>query len=205
MVTKIIFDSLAQDCIYNIREVLSKELMPIIKSNRDIIILCIGTDRSTGDSLGPLVGDKLKFLVRDRICLYGNLENPVHAKNLVSVLDNINSTYKDPYIIAIDASLGNLQNVGKVMIETKPLCPGAALNKDLPKVGDLSITGIVNISGSLEFMVLQNTRLYVVMKLAEVISCGIYHSILKTIGGRKSSNSLVKEDVTDLLTNIDIN
>ncbi len=26
MVTKIIFDSLAQDCIYNIREVLSKEL-----------------------------------------------------------------------------------------------------------------------------------------------------------------------------------
>ena len=33
-------------------------------------------------------------------------------------------------------------------------------------------------------MVFQNTRLYIVMKLAEIISSGIYHSILKTIGGR---------------------
>ena len=62
------------------------------------------------------------------------------------------------------------------------------MNKDLPKIGDLSVTGIVNISGSLEFMVLQNTRLYTVMLLADVISRGIYHSILKTIGGKKISS-----------------
>ena len=46
-------------------------------------------------------------------------------------------------------------------------------------------TGII--SGALEFMVLQNTRLYTVMKLADVISNGIYHSILKTVGGRRAS------------------
>jgi putative sporulation protein YyaC len=79
-----------------------------------------------------------------------------------------------------------LQNVGKIFIESKPLFPGSALDKDLPKIGDLSITGIVNISGALEFMVLQNTRLYTVMKLADVISNGIYHSILKTVGSKKS-------------------
>ena len=28
----------------------------------DIVILCIGTDRSTGDCLGPLVGHKLKLI-----------------------------------------------------------------------------------------------------------------------------------------------
>jgi putative sporulation protein YyaC len=200
MINKMIFDSLSHDCAYNIRETLCKELIPIIKSHKDIIILCVGTDRSTGDSLGPLVGDKLKFLARDKVHIYGNLENPVHAKNITSVIADINSTYENPFIIAVDACLGSLQNVGKVILESKPLYPGAALNKDLPKVGDLSITGVVNISGSLEFMVLQNTRLYVVMKLAEVISSGIYHSILKTIGGKKSSNNILsKDNIAELL------
>ena len=199
MVKKIIFDALSDNCIYDIREVLSQELTKVIKDNRDIVILCVGTDRSTGDSLGPIVGDKLKFLVRDKVFIYGNLENPVHAKNISETNDLILKNHDNPYIIAIDASLGSLQNVGKIIIESKPLCPGAALNKNLPPVGDLSIVGIVNISGSLEFMVLQNTRLYIVMKLAEIISSGIYHSILKTIGGRKSSSDINDKDILNVL------
>lgn len=184
---KFIFDCLSKDSPFKIRDVLSYEISQVLKANRPIVFLCIGTDRSTGDSLGPLVGDKLKFLIRNKVALYGNLENPVHAKNLRDTLEIINSNYNDPFIIAIDACLGNIQNVGKIMIERKPLHPGSAMNKDLPPVGDLSITGIVNISGALEFMVLQNTRLFTVMQLAETISKGIYHSVLKSIGGRKSS------------------
>ena len=37
-----------------------------------IIVLCIGTDRSTGDSLGPLVGEKLKKTCR-HAHVFGNL------------------------------------------------------------------------------------------------------------------------------------
>ena len=194
MTKKVIFDALSENCIYNIREVVSQEIVQAIKENKEIIILCVGTDRSTGDSLGPIVGDKLKFLVRDNVFIYGNLENPVHAKNISEVKDLILNTHSNPYVIAIDASLRDLQDLGKVIIESKPLNPGLALNKKLPSVGNLSITGVVNISGSLEFMVLQNTRLYIVMKLAETISSGLYHAILKTIGGRKTS-SLNKEDL----------
>lgn len=201
MVKKVVLDSLSENCIYNIREVVSQELVQVIKENKDIIILCVGTDRSTGDSLGPIVGDKLKFLVRENVFIYGNLENPVHAKNISETKDLIIKNHTNPYIIAIDASLGDLQDVGKVIIESKPLYPGLALNKNLPPVGNLSITGVVNISGSLEFMVLQNTRLYIVMKLAETISSGLYHSILKTIGGRKSSyiNKDIYLDETETL------
>jgi hypothetical protein len=72
------------------------------------------------------------------------------------------------------------------------------MNKALPKVGNLSITGIVNISGAMEFMVLQNTRLFTVMQLAEVISRGLYHSIIKTIGGRKSNPILQNKISEDL-------
>lgn len=185
MSDKFLIDSTLSDSQFRLRDYLSEKMQVIAKEDRIIILLCIGTDRSTGDSLGPLVGDKLKFLVRDKVVLYGNLENPVHAKNLCSVLEEIKNLYNNPFIIAIDACLGTLTNVGKVIIEDKPLSPGAAMNKDLPKVGDLSITGIVNISGALEFMVLQNTRLYTVMLLADVISKGIYHSIIKIYGGRK--------------------
>ncbi|MBC8060977.1 MAG: spore protease YyaC [Clostridiaceae bacterium] len=174
---------------FEFRDILTEHLSVLVRSHRTIIFLCIGTDRSTGDSLGPLVGEKLKFITRDNIFFYGNLEKPIHAKNLCDTISSIYSTYENPYVIAIDACLGSLQNVGKIFIEAKPLLPGSAMNKDLPKVGDLSITGIVNISGALEFMVLQNTRLYTVMKLADVISNGIYHSILKTVGGRKTLNT----------------
>lgn len=185
MVDKVILDSMSTDCTFKLRDIISQYIFPIAKCSRPIVVLCIGTDRSTGDSLGPLVGNKLKFLVRNKIHIYGSLECPVHAKNLCEILDEINFSYTNPYIIAIDACLGSLQNVGKIIVEEKPLSPGAAMNKDLPKVGNLSITGVVNISGAFEFMVLQNTRLYTVMMLADAISNGLYHSILKTVGGRK--------------------
>jgi putative sporulation protein YyaC len=192
MLNKIIIDPTLQNSIFILRDALSKEMYPIVKCGRPIVILCIGTDRSTGDSLGPLVGDKLKFLIRNRVYLYGNLQYPVHAKNLINIIDEINKKYKDPYIIAIDACLGSLQNVGKIIVDKAPISPGSAMNKDLPKVGDLSITGIVNISGAMEFMVLQNTRLFTVMQIAEVISKGIYHSIIKTLGGRKAATDEIK-------------
>ncbi|MGH2168427.1 DUF1256 domain-containing protein, partial [Enterococcus faecalis] len=47
------------------------------------------------------------------------------------------------------------------------------VKKDLPPVGDIHITGIVNISGFMEFTVLQNTRLNLVLKMAKLIAAGI--------------------------------
>lgn len=186
--SKYTLNSVEIDSVYKLRDILSYKISKSLKDNRQVIFLCIGTDRSTGDSLGPLIGYKLKNLISNDFSLYGTLEDPVHAKNLCSVIEEINSKYNNPYIIAIDACLGNLQSIGNIIIEDKPLSPGAAMNKSLPKIGSLSITGIVNISGTLEFMVLQNTRLYTVMHLADVISRGIYHSILKTIGNKKVPN-----------------
>lgn len=158
---------------------LFSELRPIILENRPIIFICVGSDRSTGDSLGPLIGYKLKHICKSNIHIYGSLESPIHAKNLSDILDKINSVFKHPYIIAIDSCLGKINNIGKIYINKKPLNPGLALNKQLPAVGDMSILGIVNISGSFEFLVLQNTRLSMVMQLADIISKGIYHFVLK--------------------------
>lgn len=175
-------DSTAPNSYIEVRDYLCKKLNSLIKENRDIVFICIGTDRSTGDTLGPLVGYKLKFMSRNNIHIYGSLESPIHSKNIESIYNKILSNLKNPFIIAIDSSLGAVQNIGKVIIKDEPINPGLALNKNLPKIGNMSITGIVNIAGNFEFMVLQNTRLYTVMELADCISNGIYHFILKSLG-----------------------
>ncbi|MDQ0233176.1 spore protease YyaC [Metabacillus malikii] len=139
---------------------------------KPIVIVCIGTDRSTGDSLGPLVGFKLKDQL-EHFHVYGTLENPVHAVNLVDTLTFIKEKHHNPYIIAIDACLGRLKSVGYIQVAKGPLKPGAGVNKELPEVGDMHLTGIVNVSGFMEFFVLQNTRLHLVMSMAESIASGI--------------------------------
>lgn len=111
--------------------------------------------------------------------IYGDLKNPIHAKNINYVLSEIYSTYNNPYIIAIDACLGDLLNVGTVSLDEKPIYPGAAFNKNLPPIGDLSITGTVNIRSKFQLSTLQNTRLFTVMTLADTISKGIYNFTLK--------------------------
>lgn len=176
-----IIDSSSLNSLYMLSNILYEEICPIIKLSIPLVVLCIGTDRATGDCLGPLVGDKLKFINNKNIYIYGTLEKPVHAKNICDFIDKIQRNFSNPYIIAVDACLGSVQNIGKVIVNEKPVSPGAALNKSLPRVGNLSITGVVNISGALEFMVLQNTRLFTVMGLADLISRSIYHAFIRSI------------------------
>lgn len=145
-----------------------------------LIILCIGTDRSTGDSLGPLVGAKLKTMESmAKIPIFGTLDNPVHAVNLEETIQTINDEYPRSFIIAIDACLGRTESVGYISIKEGPLQPGTGVNKNLPAIGDLHIVGIVNVGGFMEYMVLQNTRLSLVMKMAETISEGIAKDLSK--------------------------
>ncbi|MFX4262969.1 spore protease YyaC [Pelotomaculum propionicicum] len=137
------------------------------------ILLCIGTDRSTGDCLGPLVGTKIDLLNQEYFEVYGTLDNPVHASNLKDTLEKIYSKYKNPLIIAVDACLGRIENVGCINLGDGSLSPGAGVNKSLPPVGQIHITGIVNVGGFMEYIVLQNTRLNIVMRLADVIVSGL--------------------------------
>ncbi len=161
--------------------ILSDRLRDVFDSvpvGRPIIMICIGTDRSTGDSLGPLVGTLLKKRSTKGQPIYGTLEHPVHAMNLADTMSTIERLYKNPFIVAIDACLGQHASIGTIQIGHGPMKPGAGVNKDLPPVGDIHITGIVNVGGFMEFMVLQNTRLSLVMDMAETISTSLHRSLL---------------------------
>lgn len=148
-----------------------------VAPNQEMVIICIGTDRSTGDCLGPLVGTALSKFRREHFHLFGTLEDPVHAMNLKDTLQHINDTFHNPYIIGIDACLGQTSSVGSIQVVQGPLRPGAGVNKQLPPVGNIHVTGIVNVGGFMEYFVLQNTRLSLVMRLSEIISSSIYTAI----------------------------
>jgi len=146
-----------------------------------IVVVCIGTDRSTGDALGPLVGSLLTGQIacsregigRTDIDVRGTLDEPVHAMNLRDACSDLSATPRMHLVVGVDACLGQADQVGTISLGVGPVRPGAGVNKTLPPVGTLHVTGTVNVGGFMEYLVLQNTRLSLVMRMARVIAQGI--------------------------------
>lgn len=178
------FNSYEKNSAFELGCTLSDLIKDQVLANRTIIFLCIGSDRATGDCLGPIIGYKLsKYKKYYNYHIYGTLEEPVHAKNLKETIDMIYQTHDDAFIIAIDASLGKSSHIGYITLGEGSLKPGAGVDKELPEVGDVFITGIVNFSGLFDNMLLQTTRLNVVMAMADQICLAINYSTsrLKTL------------------------
>ncbi|WP_211749974.1 spore protease YyaC [Paenibacillus sp. Marseille-Q4541] len=131
----------------------------------EITFVCIGTDRSTGDALGPLTGSYL--LERGFTRVIGTLTDPCDATNLVTYLAGIP---QDQVIIAIDACLGSSSEVGAFLCRTASLFPARSVKGQLPPVGDYSIAAIVNANGPKPYSILQMTSLYQVMNMASQIA-----------------------------------
>ncbi len=138
-----------------------------------LVLLCIGTDRVTGDSLGPLIGYKLARQNIANIYVYGTLQHPVHALNLETVFHDIKKRHPLLPVVAVDASLGHESDLECITVSAGSLKPGIGVDKELSAVGDISITGVVSASSPYGQAQLQATRLDTVMRLADVICDGI--------------------------------
>lgn len=139
----------------------------------ELIFLCIGSDRITGDSLGPFIGQQLSCYQLPKTFIYGTLDTPVHALNLRQTLANIGQKHPLGLIIAIDASLGEKKHLGYITVGNGSIHPGAGVHKTLPAAGDIYITGIVSSCGLFEQLSLQNTRLSLVLSMANIITRAI--------------------------------
>ena len=148
--------------------------------DRELVWVCIGTDRMTGDSLGPFVGTMLTEAGVPNV--YGTIDHPVHALNLAETLERIKEAHPDACIVGIDACLGEEKLVGSMELRDGALEPGTGADKVLPSVGDYNIIGVVNVGdfmvGSfMEYMVLKNTRLSLVIQMAKSITDFILRSL----------------------------
>src|SRR5688572_20897286 len=88
---------------------------------QNIICVCIGTDRSTGDALGPMVGTMLTRQPLSGIHVYGTLDDPVHALNLEETMNHITHHHQQSIILAIDACLGKAKSVGSIQVGLGPI------------------------------------------------------------------------------------
>lgn len=170
----------------NAREILASRIYRFLPDRHEqpLFVVCIGTDRSTGDALGPLVGSKLQQQQPASYHVYGTLEKPVHAVNMEGVLAKITAHHPHAYILGIDASLGKSDNVGKISLGSGPIQPGAGVKKQLPSVGDAHLTGIVNICGQMAYVVLQNTRLHLVTQMADTLANSLHTACLRRENAR---------------------
>jgi putative sporulation protein YyaC len=131
-----------------------------------VAFVCIGTDRSTGDSLGPLTGTLLEQAGYSRVI--GTLEKPCDSANLTERLQELPP---ESAVIAIDSGIGS--SVGGFRVSNRPVEPGKSLGKPLPPVGDYSIVGIVETNTAHPYKALQHAPLYRVWTMAHEIAAAI--------------------------------
>lgn len=161
------------------------------------VVLCIGSDLSIGDSLGPITGTKLKSSLSGLNCyVYGTLAKPITAHEVKYMNEFLKLTHPDSPIIAVDAAVGLAGDIGLIKISRRGLKPGSGANKKLAKVGDVSIMGIIAEQSLFNYSLFSATRLNMIYKMSEIIAEGITSFMLDYI-----QNSNVK-GAYDLLRKI---
>ncbi|QEK11295.1 spore protease YyaC [Crassaminicella thermophila] len=150
----------------NAVEILSQAIKDNLSDR--VVVICIGTDRCIGDTLGPLVGTMLEDK-NFRFPVYGTLDDPIHAVNLKESIKTIKKQHPDGFFIAVDACLGNEEMIGNIHIKKGPIFPGKGVGKRLPGVGHISIVGIVDKINHDDCFSMHNIRLSLVMKMAKII------------------------------------
>ena len=164
---------MGQVCIYsgNCEETLFEKIYGILEE--EPVFVCIGSDRITGDCLGPMVGEQLIKKHNVPFYVYGTLDYPVNGKNLSVAIDFLKHVHRGSKIVAVDASLGSYEDIGMIKFGTGPILAGGAIRKENHSVGDYYITGVVNSGSFADNTRLVSTRLYVVNRMAEIISGAI--------------------------------
>ena len=164
-----------------ITEILRKELKNHLHDPK--ILLCIGSKKCIGDSLGPLVGKLLtKKLKSDSIHVIGTMEQCISYSKIEVTMKKIKKDWNHPYILVVDAALSQKEYVGNIIISKNKITLGKAMKKQQYSIGDFSIRGIVG--EQKERMeenreVLLNTSEELVITLADSIANQIKEAVNK--------------------------
>lgn len=176
------FNNHAPDGIFHaLSECNPKNLKPFI--------ICVGSDLVLGDSLGPLVGTMLKQKGAKSF-VYGTLNFPITAKEVEYAGKYLKQMHPNSISIAIDAAVGDPDDVGLIRVMDKGLKPGLGVDKKLGTIGDLSIIAVVAAKSLQNYNLFNLTRLNLIYKMAETIASGIE----KYISSRNISSKFLLEN-----------
>lgn len=109
---------------------------------KPLAFACIGSANTAVpfDNLGPLMGT---ILTRHGLPnVYGTMDCPLNALTLPHYMSLLKVAEKNCCLIAIDAAMGTPAQSGHLTLCRGRIHPGSALNRKLPPVGALHITGV---------------------------------------------------------------
>ena len=162
---------------------------PLENPSLSPVVVCVGSDRAVGDSLGPIVGSMLKYKTQGlKAFIYGTLAAPVTAKEIKYLRAFLKDTHAGSPIIAVDAAVGSAGDVGLMKLSDSPLYPGAGANKKLGEIGDISIIGIVAEKSVANYGLLNTTRLNLVYTMSERISDALCSVLWNKAQEKKAQN-----------------
>ncbi|MDR2090356.1 MAG: spore protease YyaC [Clostridiales bacterium] len=107
------------------------------------VVMCIGSDRVSGDLLGPAVGRKLIEEYNLRAYVYGTTGRNINGANIDFYDGFIREIHKESKVVAVDACLGSGREIGKIKIGYRGVGAGYAVRKAGKRYGDVGIVGIV--------------------------------------------------------------
>ncbi|WP_413299472.1 spore protease YyaC [Bacillus sp. 1P10SD] len=144
----------------------------IPEGTQHVLVACIGSNRISGDSLGPFVGTLLNNSYSNHLSVIGNLQNPLDAATLIPELSRF-VIPQNSFVIAVDSVIGSVDFVHTIIVREGLLQPGAGLDKTLPPMGDCSIMGVtIDRESAIEDSLIY-TNLHIVYKMATNIAKGI--------------------------------
>ena len=162
------FSTFSEHCSNGVSQALER----LNNFNLPPVFICIGSDLVLGDSLGPLIGTLLKN--KNVPCyVYGTLNFPITAKDIECAKQYIRQTHPSSILVAIDAAIGEEDDVGLIRVINSGLMPGLGVNKNLGQIGDVSIIGVVAGKSVKNKELFNLTRLNLVYNMAENIANGI--------------------------------
>lgn len=109
---------------------------------KPLAFACIGSANTAVpfDNLGPLMGT---ILTRHGLPnVYGTMDCPLNALTLPHYMPLLKTVKKNCCLIAIDAAIGTPAQTGCLTLAKGAIRPGSALQRKLPPVGHLHITGV---------------------------------------------------------------
>lgn len=164
-----------------------------VKKSAPPVVVCVGSDLTIGDCLGPISGSMLKYKTQGtNAFLYGTLAAPVTAKEIAYMRTFLKETHPTSPVIAVDAAVGEAGDVGLIKVHDTPLMPGAGANKKLGALGDMSILGIVAEKSVANYALLNTTRLNLVYTMSEIISSALAALLWEqNRAGEKSNENIV--------------
>lgn len=149
------------------------------KNINNVTLLCIGTSKVIGDSIGPLVGTHLKQTLNtsNKITILGDCEKNIHYGNINEQINRINknSFYKKT-VIVIDSALSSKENIGKIILQNRALKYGEGIKKKSESIGNISIKAVIGENTNnrfINFYKLKKASVENVRIMADIISEGI--------------------------------